>query len=204
MPTTVSLPNLELVGKPSVYMQRIRIPLERSRFGERPREGAAYAREPDARSRSDDREWYDGVRLWPAPGSGIAFDVVPIEVNGRSTLIYYAEVAQNGVLEHDEGYARREWRQWLASTALSFLESGDVLSSGAVASRRPYPNSVRPDDETLLRVIRRAYADGISVRSFLSERWGVALPTADDWIRHARRLPGADLPPARRGRPRKA
>jgi transposase len=59
----------------------------------------------------------------------------------------------------------------------------------------------RPDDAELVEVLRQAVAQDRSLRDTLAEKYGCALPTADDWIERARSLPWADLPPARRGRP---
>lgn len=146
-------------------------------------------------------EAHDSVRVQLTPVSTIEYEVVPVDVEGRTGLLYYSERALEGAIAPDEEPVSRVW---LAMAAMTFLESGDVLSVGSVRSPRPRPNSVRPDDETLLRVIRRATADGVSVRGFFAQRWAVSLRTADDWIKYARALPGANLPPARRGRPRKA
>lgn len=145
-----------------------------------------------------DREVY-GVRIRFADTD---YDVVPVETEGRAALYHYAETARTGsVLASEEAPLGRN-RDYLARIALAFLDR-DVDVSIGDRIRRPYPESRRPSDETLLRAVRRAIEAGGSARGELAEVYGVSVNTADDWIKHARRIPGANLPPARRGRPRK-
>lgn len=129
------------------------------------------------------------------------YEVVPIErEGGGGGLVYYAEHANGAELDNDD---ERLPRAYLARLALTFLASG-LGSENYVPAATFRPESRRPNDATLLRIVRNAIADNASARSELARVFDVSKRTADDWIAYARRLPeAADLPPARRGRPRK-
>jgi hypothetical protein len=143
--------------------------------------------------------WMDSVRIAYA---GTVYEVIPVNHEGRPALVYYSELAPLGVITNDD---RPLPRQYLAHIALTFLESGTRMAFG-VEAPNVRPDRRRPEDETLLRVIRRALSDGTPARQVLSAAFQVELTTADDWIRYARKLPGAELPAPKgnRGRTRKA
>ncbi|MBD3941649.1 hypothetical protein IF188_08070 [Microbacterium sp. NEAU-LLC] len=130
------------------------------------------------------------------------YAVIPVETEGRAALHYYAETARAGGVLGGEAAPLGRDRDYLARVALAFLDREVDVAIGQ-RIRRPYPESRRPSDETLLAAVRRAIEAGGSARGELAEAYGVSVNTADEWIKHARRIPGANLPPARRGRPRK-
>lgn len=135
-----------------------------------------------------------GVRIHH---QGTVYRVVPVRIDGRPALHHYSETAapERG-LSSDPAPLGRD-RNYLAVLALTFLEN-DLGAAFAHPIRKPYPERRRPSDEALLRAVRDA---GPSARRVLAEAYGVSEYTADDWIRRARSLPGANLPPAKRGRP---
>lgn len=163
-------------------------------------------------------ESHDAVEIWY---DGVIYSVVPTMRNGAPQLTYYAERPRDdgGVLDVDGG---RLDRTELAVIALNFTHEHDthvgnvtisddgsgqrVVGYIEFAQRMPGKavRRVRPDDDALLRFIRDAFASGLHPRNLLSKRYGVGIRTADDWITHARALPGgADLPQPTPGRPRK-
>jgi len=144
----------------------------------------------------------DGVRVTD-DDSGLVYLVAPVEQDGRAALLYYAESMPSGELLPLD--APRLDRRSLSVLALDFLRRA---AEGTTYAEQPTPPHAlgrrRPDDAALLEVMRWAIAESESPRQLLAARYGVALATADDWIKYARKLPAAaDLPPARRGRPRK-
>lgn len=160
----------------------------------------------------------DGVEIWY---DGVIYAVVPTVRGGVPQLTYYAERPRDdgGVLDADGG---RLDRTELAVIALNFAREYDARVGSRATSEdgshkrvvgyiefaQPMPGKavrrVRPDDDTLLRLARDTFASGLHPRHLLSKRYGVTVRTADDWIEHARTLPGgADLPRPKPGRPRK-
>ncbi|WP_157813953.1 hypothetical protein [Microbacterium sp. BR1] len=151
---------------------------------------ARIARAPHWESR-------DSVRI--TDGSGVVYEVVVELFEGRPACIHYSETAVRGPLANGD---RPMQRNYLANLAYAFQQTQLDASFGqeGYAGR---PASRRPDDETLLRIVRAALMDGQPARRVLADVFDVSPNSADDWIKHARSLPGSNLPEAKRGRPSK-
>lgn len=149
---------------------------------------------------------------------GITYTVIPARIDGKPRLRYLAMEPTATVRETLARHAYGEPtpddtaaylsppfldHDHLAVVALSYLAANPDGRQAFTARPRARHGviSQRPDDARLLQTLHDAVATNQSMRQVLHDVYGCALPTADDWIAHARTLPGANLPPARRGRP---
>jgi hypothetical protein len=126
-------------------------------------------------------------------------------IGAEPTPVAEEEWLEGPFLNHDRlaVIALAHLRAYPAEKPIAFVSQG--RPADIVDAERPRGHRVdvrRPIDEELLAWLRTAADNGDSMRQTLADVYGAALTTCDDWIRYARSLPGgADLPPARRGRP---
>lgn len=132
--------------------------------------------------------------------SGVTWTVYAERRNGRPELVYLSKEAYGGAtLAGGPNLSER----YLAVIALARQEQLAATGKLVIENRAIPAWGVevrRPDDALLLEVIRSALDQQLSARQTLADAFGASVNTADDWIAYARRIPDANLPPARRGR----